>query len=68
MYGRDLADDLIVQQRSWRWFKVRLFGLISRDTPTAILLTSVDDRPVVRRTSPTEVGAVLEAWSKNGKR
>jgi len=56
------------RKKPWRWFKVRLIGLMGRDTPTAILLATDRAAPEpARRTSPAEVGAVLEAWSRNGK-
>lgn len=61
VYGTSLADELLGRRRSWRWFRVRLTGLVARDTPTATLLTA----PGQGRTgwTPDQVSGQLDSWS-----
>jgi hypothetical protein len=35
VYGLDLSSPGLLRERSWRWFKVRLYGLLSADSRVA---------------------------------
>ncbi|WP_432164861.1 hypothetical protein [Streptomyces sp. bgisy031] len=32
VYGIDLSEPLLLRQRSWRWFRIRLWGLLSAES------------------------------------
>ncbi|WP_206337685.1 hypothetical protein [Streptomyces sp. WAC 06738] len=32
MYGIDVEDAHLLRRRSWRWLKIRIFGLLSNET------------------------------------
>lgn len=32
MYGVDVEDEQLLRRRSWRWLRVRIFGLLSTET------------------------------------
>lgn len=42
VFGIDLASDTTAQ-RSWRWFKLRIFGLLSTECRTQRALNPHDD-------------------------
>lgn len=35
VYGIDLSEPLLLRQRSWRWFRIRLWGLLSAESRTS---------------------------------
>lgn len=38
LYGVDLGDRELLRSRSWRWFKVRLVGLVSTECRLSLAL------------------------------
>ncbi|MEU8473765.1 hypothetical protein [Streptomyces hygroscopicus] len=35
MYGIDVEESRILSERSWRWLRIRILGLLSADSRTA---------------------------------
>lgn len=44
-YGVDLSDRTLLPGRSWRWFKLRVVGLLSIESRLASALRPPDPKP-----------------------
>jgi hypothetical protein len=48
VYGLDLSCG-VMRERSWRWFLIRLYGLLSADSRIARHFAPPDPKPARRR-------------------